>query len=32
VCVWGHVYMAGGEIRHRDYWATVEAFDPKRDM
>jgi hypothetical protein len=27
--------MAGGEIRHRDYWATyaaVEAFDPKRDM
>ena len=28
----GRLYVAGGEIRHRDYWATyttVEAFDPK---
>lgn len=28
----GRLYVAGGEVRHRDYWATyttVEAFDPK---
>ena len=28
----GRIYVAGGEIRHRDFWATyttVEAFDPQ---
>jgi N-acetylneuraminic acid mutarotase len=28
----GHIYVAGGEVRHRDIWGTytaVEAFDPK---
>lgn len=28
----GRIYVAGGEVRHRDYWATyttVEAFDAK---
>jgi N-acetylneuraminic acid mutarotase len=28
----GRLYVAGGEIRHRDFWATyttVEAFDPR---
>ena len=30
----GRIYVAGGEIRHRDIWGTytaVEAFDPKTD-
>lgn len=30
----GRIYVAGGEIRHRDIWGTyttVEAFDPKSD-
>ncbi len=30
----GRVYVAGGEIRHRDFWGTyttVEAYDPKSD-
>jgi len=30
----GQIYVGGGEIRHRDYWATytaVESFDPKSD-
>jgi N-acetylneuraminic acid mutarotase len=28
----GRIYVVGGEVRHRDYWATfaaVDAFDPK---
>lgn len=31
-CLWVRIYVAGGEIRHRDIWGTyttVEAFDPK---
>ncbi len=30
----GHLYVAGGEIRHKDIWGTyttVEAFDPKNN-